>query len=71
MLAQLINRIHGGTVIAAWEIDELDDATLDVFRGLVNELPDLQQAEKATQAKRLAWLSQHPTYRHFGLEVKH
>lgn len=33
-LARDINRVHGGPVIAAWEVRYLDEATLDMFWSL-------------------------------------
>lgn len=70
-LARQINMAHAGAVVSAWDIGELDDSTIDVFVGMVQDLPGMQQAEKNAQTRRAAWLAQHPTYRHFGLEVKH
>jgi hypothetical protein len=44
LLARLINQLHGGAVVAAWEIDTLDEPTLDVFRLWRDELPRMQSA---------------------------
>lgn len=71
LLAQLVNRLHGGAVVSAWDIGELDDVTIDVFRGLVEELPTMQRTHQEWERRRAAWLAQHPTYRQFGLEVRH
>lgn len=42
LLARLINQLHGSAVVAAWEIDALDETTLDVFRLWRDELPRMQ-----------------------------
>lgn len=70
-VAQTINRVHGGAVISAWDVDDLDEATIDVFYGLVHDLPQLQQDEARAQAVRMEWLRKHPTYGKTGLLVRH
>jgi hypothetical protein len=69
--AQAINRVHGGAVVSAWDVDELDEATIDVFYGLAHDLPQLQQDEARAQAVRMDWLRKHPTYGKSGLLVRH
>jgi hypothetical protein len=69
--AQAINRVHGGAVVSAWDIDELDEATIDVFYGLVRDLPGIQQDEARAQAVRMEWLRSHPIYGKSGLLVRH
>lgn len=71
MLAQLINGAHGGGVVSAWDIGELDDVTIDVFRGLAEQLPAMQRTHQEWGRRRAEWLAQHPTYRRYGLEVRH
>ncbi len=55
-IAQRINRLSGGAVIAAWEVDQLPDDVLDVFAGLANDLPvyqkDMQDTEKTFEGFR-------------------
>jgi hypothetical protein len=60
----LINRFSGGTVIAPWEVEQLDDEWIDVFTGLA-DLPrlrkDYQAFEKLLAKRRM----QHPNYRKY------
>lgn len=55
-LAQMINRVSGGAVIAPWQIGELPEDWLDLFRGLVVQLPQMRraraEAERALEAAR-------------------
>jgi hypothetical protein len=69
--AQTINRVHGGAVVSAWDVDELDEATIDVFYGLVQDLPGIREDEARAQAIRMEWLRKHPTYGKSGLLVRH
>ena len=60
-LANVINRAHGAAVIAAWEVDDLDEMWIEAFLGL----PTIQQRGAARQAvlNKMAQLrAQHPTY---------
>ena len=70
-VAQTINRVHGGAVVSVWDIDELDEATIDIFYGLVQDLPRLQEDENRAQTIRMEWLRRHPTYGKSGLLVRH
>lgn len=62
--ARLINQLSGGPVIAPWEVDQLDEAWLNVFYGLVN-LPkrreNYQKFENRLQQRR----REHPNYRKY------
>jgi len=62
--ARLINWHCGGAVIAPWEVGQLDDHWLNVFKGL-QELPKLKENFQAFEnllAKRRA---ENPTYRKY------
>jgi len=48
-LAQMINRTCGGAVIAPWQVGELPEDWLDLFRGLVVQLPQMRQARAEAQ----------------------
>jgi hypothetical protein len=62
--ARLINQFSGGTVIAPWEVSQLDEEWLEVFLGLI-DLPRLRANHQAFD-KRLAERRQaHPTYRKY------
>lgn len=61
-LARIINRLHGGNVIAAWEVDQLDDVWLDVFLGVGEELPKKQQRQRLIAQKFKEFESEHPTF---------
>jgi hypothetical protein len=51
-LANMINQAHGGAVIAAWQVGQLDEGTLDAYRRLANDLPKMgQQVQRIEGAK--------------------
>ena len=58
-LAQIINLQCGGAVIAPWQVDELDETTLDAFRGLVHELPTYKRAAADTENRFEKFRRQH------------
>jgi hypothetical protein len=63
-LAKSINLLSAGAVITPWEVDQLDDEWIDVFKGLL-ELPRLRANYQAFD-KRLAEIRhKHPTYRKY------
>lgn len=63
-VAQLINRLHEGPVMAAWEVDQLDEAWLFAFYGLA-DLPRKQRPKQMLDRKFAEIRSKHPTYRKF------
>jgi hypothetical protein len=71
LAAQIINRVHGGAVVSAWDVGDLDETMIDVFYGLVQDLPELQQGEARAQTVRMEWLRSHPSYGKSGLLVRH
>jgi hypothetical protein len=71
LAAQIINRVHGGAVVSAWDVADLDETMIDVFYGLVQDLPQLQQGEARAQTVRMEWLRSHPSYGKSGLLVRH
>lgn len=44
LLAQRINRVSGGAVIAPWEVDQLPETWLDAFVALTDDLPEIRAA---------------------------
>lgn len=63
-LARIINLQSGGAVIAPWEVDQLDDEWIDVFKGML-ELPDLRKNYQAFEKKLAEVRMKHPTYRKY------
>jgi hypothetical protein len=63
-LARLINLQCAGAVIAPWEVDQLDDEWVDVFKGLA-ELPSLRASYQAFDHRLAEIRSKHPTYRKY------
>jgi hypothetical protein len=61
-MAQRINHLHGGAVVAAWEVDELDEFWLMALMGL-SDLPRRQGPQKAIDRKFADFRANHPTYR--------
>jgi hypothetical protein len=54
--AQKINQVVGGAAVMPWEVDELPDEWLDVFVGMVDELPALMDLVKEQEKAREEWL---------------
>ena len=46
VIARLINKAHGASVISAMEVDQLDETWVDFFKGVAIELPALQARQK-------------------------
>ena len=61
-LARLINKIHGGAVVTAMEVDQLDETWIDLFIGVGVDLPNMQRRQKAIQARFAEFERSHPTY---------
>ena len=61
-MARTINAAHGGPVIAAWEVDQLDDTWQDAFRALMFEGESYRKEQAALKAYKDKWLASHPTY---------
>ncbi len=51
-VAQMINRTHGGPVIAEWEVDELDDATVERYVAMATELPSMSEGVAKIEARK-------------------
>ena len=50
-IARIINKVHGGPVISAMEVDQLDDEWIDLFLGIAVDLPKRQARRKAIDIK--------------------
>jgi hypothetical protein len=61
-LARLINKLHGGAVVTAMDVDQLDESWIELFVGVGVDLPNMQRRQKAIQAKFEEFERSHPTY---------
>lgn len=62
-IARTINHHHGGAVIAAWQVGQLDTATLDTYMALTSDLPKRRQATAKIDAKKNEIRAQFAKYR--------
>ena len=62
-LARTINQQCGGVVVAPWEVQDLPEAWLDVFRGVALDLPVLQAQQRAINERFEKMRREHPTYK--------
>ena len=58
----MINQVHGGPVIAAWEVGQLDETWLHALNSIA-DLPRKQKPKQALEAKFAQYRRDHPTYR--------
>lgn len=58
LIAQRVNRQHGGAVIAAWEVDSLPPEWMEAFTGL-EELPRRIAERKAVDAEFVKFRAEH------------
>jgi hypothetical protein len=63
-LARLINLQCGGAVIAPWQVGQLDEEWMEVFKGLM-DLPKLRANYQAFDRKLAEIRRKHPTYRKY------
>lgn len=56
-LAKKANEVMGGAAIMPWDVENLPDEWLDVFCGLADELPGLQEMNKNQARVRQDWLA--------------
>ncbi len=54
--AQKINQVLGGIAVLPWEVDEIPDEWMDVFTGMVDELPAMTTMVKEQERMRSSWL---------------
>jgi hypothetical protein len=66
-LARIINKLHGGAVVTALDVGQLDETWMDFFLSVALELP--RERERQTKIKNLfdKFEREHPTY---GLRFK-
>ena len=63
IMARKINGVLGGALIAPWEVDQLDDCTIDTIMAWADDLPRYRAVKKQNEADAAAWRAKHPTYR--------
>ena len=61
-LARVINRMHGGPVITAWEVEQLTDEWIDLYLGIAVDLPRKQERARAIKKLFNEFEAAHPTY---------
>ncbi len=60
--ARSINAVMGGALVAPWEVDKLDDPTIDAILA-VAELPAMKRAQAEVDKMFREFEKQHPTFR--------
>jgi len=63
--ARAVNMAHGGTVISAWELDELPEEFVDACDALVNDLPNIKRGTAKIDAYMAKVRAEHPQYRKY------
>ena len=62
-LAQQINMISNGAVIAPWEIDHLPEEWIEIILGMSTDLPEMKKARDNVQKYFEKHRKDHPNYR--------
>ena len=60
-----MNLAHGGTVISAWEIDELPDEFVDACQSIIEDLPSMKRGNAKIEEHMAKVRSEHPQYRKY------
>ncbi len=55
--AQKINQVMGGAAVMPWEVDELPEEWIDLFNGMVDELPAMAKMVQEQEQARGEWLN--------------
>ena len=63
--ARAVNQAHGGTVISAWEVDDLPDEFVDACTAMVNDLPNMKKGVAKIDAYMAMVRAEHPQYRKY------
>jgi len=56
---------HGGTVIGAWDVDDLPEEFVDACDALVNDLPKMKRGTAKIDAYMEKVRAEHPQYRKY------
>lgn len=54
--------MHGGPVISAWEVEQIDEIWLDAFMGMAVDLPSKKKRVKAEKDRFREFEKKHPQY---------
>lgn len=71
VLARKVNAALGGALVAPWELQDMDEATLQMLIAYVDDLPVMTAGWSKVQAIRSSWRSKHPTYGKHRRGVRH
>jgi len=63
--ARAVNMAHGGTVISAWEVDNLPDEFVDACTAIVNDLPGMKKGTRKIEEYMAKVRAEHPQYRKY------
>ena len=63
--ARAVNMAHGGTVIGAWDVDDLPDEFVDACDALVNDLPKMKRGTAKIESYMEKVRAEHPQYRKY------
>ena len=62
IIAREMNLVMGGAMIGPWDVDSLDDVTIDMVRGWL-DLGDYKSGMKQVESVFAKWRAEHETYR--------
>ena len=63
--ARKVNMAHGGTVIGAWDVDDLPDEFIDACKSIIEDLPGMKKGTAKIDAHMAKVRSEHPQYRKY------
>ena len=63
--ARAVNLAHGGTVVSAWDVDDLPDEFIDACEALVNDLPNIKKGTAKVDAYMAKRRAEHLQYRKY------
>jgi hypothetical protein len=55
--AKQINQMLGGPFVGPWDLDELPDEWLDVFRAVAVDLPGMREGKAKVEERLAKWRS--------------
>lgn len=62
--ARAVNMAHGGTVVSAWNVDDLPDEFIDACDALINDLPNMKKGTAKIDAYMAKVRAEHPQYKY-------
>jgi len=63
LTARIINAASGGAVIGPWDVNQLDDVTVDVCRGFLQDYGTIESGYEKVEDIHRKWRNDHPTYK--------